>query len=720
LTDADNNSVYHVVATGGAGTTGNVVTSSDAVLTVGHLEFIPGYVRYDRFDGPTTPAQIEDPTFVDPPSFQTLRTSMSNPTTAPDINNFADRTYGFFVPATEGDYTFYLACDDGGNLFISTNEDPANKYQIAAQARWSNANDWTTYATIPDPDADATNIANKRSDLYLQTAQGAAAPVPIHLKAGLHYYIEMTHGEGGGGDASMVTFTMFGANPPSNGTASALTGNLIGAMILTGETINFTQQPANVSVAAATKATFSVAVSNPIAFYQWQKNQVNIPGATSATYTTDFVSLGDSGAKYRAVVTIPGSSANSAEGTLTVTPSSATPAVPVGAGSINASEVGIEFDTLLDAATSANPANFTVSGGAVIGSSKAVTMSDGTKAFSTVKLLLSTPITGTSANVSIVGAGLKDVNGNTVAAVTLPVTVQKLAHKDIGNLPGDPINPGDAVAAGAGAFDVLAGGSDIFNNADGFHFVYAPVKGDFDVSVRVQYVLPVNNWSAGALMLRDTLNADARQWHVKVTPPTTSATVDGGTGAGSFETNRRLTTGAAVAGWSADPDTVSGDKTVAKYPDQYIRLTRTNQTLAVFRKDPVNTDWVLVQQETVDTVLDGAGELAPPLPDTVYVGMATTSHNNSPGSQYITTVLYRNFVLLGNIVPEGGGGGDINLTLVSNANGSLTISWTGTGKLQSSPVIGTNAVWTDVANGGTSPVTVTPTATIFYRVQQTP
>jgi hypothetical protein len=713
LTDADNNTTYHVVATGGAGTTGNVVTSDTVTLTVGHLEFIPGYLRYDRFDGQNMTG-IQDPAFADPPSFQTLRTSMSNPTTAPDIGSFADRTYGFFIPAAEGDYTFYLASDDGGNLFISTDEDPAKKYQIAAQARWSNSNEWT----VLDGN-DPTNIANKRSDLYLQGVQGAADPVPIHLKANTRYYIEMTHEEGGGGDASMVTYTAFGAAPPSNGTASALTGNLIGAMILTGETINFTQQPANTSVPAATKATFSVAVSNPIAFYQWQRNQVDIPGATSASYTTDFVSLGDSGAKYRAVVTIPGSSAPSAEATLTVTPSSGTAAVPVGAGSINKSEVGIEFDTLLDSTTAANTANYTVSGGAVIASAKAVTMSDGTKAFSTVKLLLSTPITGASANVAIVGTGLKDVNGNTVAATSLPITVQKLAHKDIGNLPGDPINAGDAVAAGAGAYDVLAGGSDIFNNADGFHFVYAPVKGDFDVSVRVQYVLPVNNWSAGALMLRDTLNADARQWHVKVTPPAVP-TVDGGTGAASFETNRRLETGVAVAGWSTDPDTVSGDKTVAKYPDQFIRLTRTNQTLAVFRKDPVNTDWVLVQQETVDTVPGASGDPAPPLPETVYVGMATTSHNNSPGAQYITTVLYRNFVLQGNIVDDSGTG--ITITVTSNANGSLTISWTGTGKLQSTPAIVPNTVWTDVANGGTSPVTVTPgtVGNLFYRVQQTP
>ncbi|HUS35172.1 MAG TPA: hypothetical protein VM680_07470, partial [Verrucomicrobiae bacterium] len=168
-----------------------------------------------------------------------------------------------------------------------------------------------------------------------------------------------------------------------------------------------------------------------------------------------------------------------------------------------------------------------------------------------------------------------------------------------------------------------------------------------------------------------------------------------------------------------------GDKSVAKYPDQFIRLTRTNQTLSVFRKDPVNTDWVLVQEEEITAVpaTDANGDPieVPPLPETAYVGMATTSHNNSPGAQYVTTVLYRNFVLLGNIVDDSVPPG-INLTVARNANGTLTITWTGTGKLQSSPVIGTGAVWTDVQNGATSGVTITPAATgnLFFRVQQTP
>jgi hypothetical protein len=526
----------------------------------------------------------------------------------------------------------------------------------------------------------------------------------------------MTHEEGGGGDASMVTFTKFGDPAPANGTASAITADYIGALVLTGEEINFTLQPASVSVPAATKASFSVAVSNPIAFYQWQKNNVNIPGATSATYTTDFLGLSDSGSKYHAVISVPGSSATSADATLTVTPSSSTAAVPTGAGTINGSEIGIEFNTLLDAATAGNAANYTVSG-STISNAKVINMSDGTKAFSTIRLTLAAPLAGATANVGINANVVKDINGNTVAAATLPVTVQKLAHKDIGT-PGDPINPGDAVAAGAGAFDVIAGGSDIYNNADGFHFVYAPVNGDFDLKVRVQYILPVNNWSAAAVMVRDSLDADARQWHAKVTPPTTSSTVDGATGAGSFETNRRLIKAAAVAGWTGQ----AGNHGVAHYPDQFIRLQREGTIFRAFRSDTgADADWELLAEEDNSIQTDANGDPAPALPDTMYVGLATTSHNNSPGTQYITTALYRNFSLAGNIVPEGGGLG-ITVTAAHNANGSLTITWTGTGKLQSSPTIGTTAVWTDVANGATSGVTITPaiSGNLFYRVQQTP
>ena len=80
-----------------------------------------------------------------------------------------------------------------------------------------------------------------------------------------------------------------------------------------------TNQPANVSVAVGEPASFSVtALGAPPLTYQWQKNNVNIPGATSATYSIAKASLTDNGS-YRVIVSNnTGSTATSNAATLTV------------------------------------------------------------------------------------------------------------------------------------------------------------------------------------------------------------------------------------------------------------------------------------------------------------------------------------------------------------------------------------------------------------------
>jgi len=68
-------------------------------------------------------------------------------------------------------------------------------------------------------------------------------------------------------------------------------------------------------------ATFSVVASGtePLS-YQWQRNSVNIPGATSTSYTLNNAQLSDSGALFRCVVTNSFGSATSNQAQLTVTP----------------------------------------------------------------------------------------------------------------------------------------------------------------------------------------------------------------------------------------------------------------------------------------------------------------------------------------------------------------------------------------------------------------
>lgn len=84
------------------------------------------------------------------------------------------------------------------------------------------------------------------------------------------------------------------------------------------------QHPTNQTVSVGTTATFSVAATGtaPLA-YQWQKNSVNIAGATAATYQTPATTLADSGTAYRAVVTNTFGTATSNAATLTVSANTA-------------------------------------------------------------------------------------------------------------------------------------------------------------------------------------------------------------------------------------------------------------------------------------------------------------------------------------------------------------------------------------------------------------
>ncbi|HJQ26314.1 MAG TPA: PQQ-dependent sugar dehydrogenase [Blastocatellia bacterium] len=84
--------------------------------------------------------------------------------------------------------------------------------------------------------------------------------------------------------------------------------------------VAITQQPSSQIIAVGQAATFSVGAAGdaPLA-YQWQRNGVNIPGATTASYTIAAAAASDNGAQFRCVVSNPYGSATSNGATLTVT-----------------------------------------------------------------------------------------------------------------------------------------------------------------------------------------------------------------------------------------------------------------------------------------------------------------------------------------------------------------------------------------------------------------
>lgn len=90
-------------------------------------------------------------------------------------------------------------------------------------------------------------------------------------------------------------------------------------------------QPASRTALVGESTTFTVGVTGtPAPTYQWRKNGVNIPGATSATYTIPLVSTLDT-ANYSVVATNSAGSVTSADAALSVS----TPIVSPGNATIN-------------------------------------------------------------------------------------------------------------------------------------------------------------------------------------------------------------------------------------------------------------------------------------------------------------------------------------------------------------------------------------------------
>lgn len=73
---------------------------------------------------------------------------------------------------------------------------------------------------------------------------------------------------------------------------------------------------------------------------------------------------------------------------------------------------------------------------------------------------------------------------------------------------GSPRLAGTATPV-AGGWDISAGGTDIWEKSDQFHFVCQDVVGDFDVAVRVESFTPAHLYSKAGLMIRESLAADS-------------------------------------------------------------------------------------------------------------------------------------------------------------------------------------------------------------------
>ena len=115
----------------------------------------------------------------------------TSPTITKEINQleykntgytYGVRIRGYVCPPQSGNYTFWIAGDDAAELWLSTDDDTANKVKIAYVTKYTEFREWSKYSTQKS--------------------------VQIALKANKKYYIEVLHKQNGQNDHLSVAWQL--------------------------------------------------------------------------------------------------------------------------------------------------------------------------------------------------------------------------------------------------------------------------------------------------------------------------------------------------------------------------------------------------------------------------------------------------------------------------------------------------------------------------------
>jgi parallel beta-helix repeat protein len=134
-------------------------------------------------------------------------------------DNYGQRLRGFITPPATGNYVFWLASDNNGEFFLSTNSSPANLVRQAWVDSYTSPNVWNAFPTQQS--------------------------VPLALTAGQPYYFEILHKDGDFGDFVQVAWE-----------GSGIRQEIIGSQYLSSTGLSCpvptTLQPTNTPLATAT------------------------------------------------------------------------------------------------------------------------------------------------------------------------------------------------------------------------------------------------------------------------------------------------------------------------------------------------------------------------------------------------------------------------------------------------------------------------------------
>jgi glucose/arabinose dehydrogenase len=173
---------------GGAASQNIVITDSDQTFTAVFKQAdstntcsATGNITRDFWSN-ITGTTIADVPVNTTPTSTSLLTVFEGPSNIAD--HYGSRIRGYICPPETGNYIFWIASDNGSELWLSTTSNPVDKVKIASVPSWTKQREWTKYP-----------------------AQQSAA---INLTANTKYYIEAIHREGIEGDHLSVGWQLPG------------------------------------------------------------------------------------------------------------------------------------------------------------------------------------------------------------------------------------------------------------------------------------------------------------------------------------------------------------------------------------------------------------------------------------------------------------------------------------------------------------------------------
>jgi hypothetical protein len=259
------------------------------------------------------------------------------------------------------------------------------------------------------------------------------------------------------------------------------------------------EQPQDMSVVENRVATFGVVPSgeDPVS-YQWQRNRVNIPGATGASYT--FVApLGENGSTFRCVLENPLGNVESREAILTVTRDQDPPQL-VQAVNLGSNTIRVTFDEGMRAPAGAAAAHFVLDGGILV-----YAVGPGNASH---EMLLSVSALNFGVEYTLTVSQVADLadQPNFIAPESrIRFVASEYAPADI----GDPVVPGETRRTVDGGFEV-SGSGQMGGANDQFHFGWAQRTGDFDIQARLVGTTVTDPFLRAGLMARESLETHAR------------------------------------------------------------------------------------------------------------------------------------------------------------------------------------------------------------------